>query len=164
VVDTRVTLKRLFAPVGSGPDNPPGEPDPPEGRRQIHVAYEPLAQVLGVLDAGPLGAEFKEPHQPEFQAGPGEVPGDGEPCYSPAVWYLTHGPLLPCGHRFRVAPPLANRLALGCDARQISSSLARACLHRHRAATSRVPVYLWRMLADIVDNFINTYLGQDPKK
>jgi hypothetical protein len=32
------------------------------------------------------------------------------------------------------------------------------------AATSRIQEYLLRMLADIVDNFINAYLEQNPKK
>jgi hypothetical protein len=51
-------------------------------------------QVLEVLDTGAIGAEVKEPHETELQLKAAEVPWNGDPRYSPAVWGFDHGPLL----------------------------------------------------------------------
>src|SRR3974377_425535 len=100
-----VAVESLFALMKAGPYHPAGEANASEGGRQVHEADKPLMQVFRVLDAGPLGAEVKESHQPEFQLEGVKMGRDGNPRYTPPVWRFKHGP----------APPLTELTPVRCN-------------------------------------------------
>jgi hypothetical protein len=67
-----------------------------------------------------------------------------------------------CG--FAVSVELQQVVLLARDMRIITFGVTWQQSGLGVAATSRIPEYLRRMLADIVDNFINDYLEQNPKQ
>ena len=85
-----VAVDGLLCRAKAGPRDPPQEPDPSEGRGQVHVADPSDVERFPVRDPRPQGAKVEHLHELKFQFTPAEASRDRESADASSVWSSSH--------------------------------------------------------------------------